>query len=194
MLPATINPRATQEIDLIIKMIEGLIEKGFAYPLEGDVYFRVDKDPDYGKLSGRRLDDMQAGARIDVDNRKENPMDFALWKASKPGEPAWGSIRRSRFTRFVCPAGCGYCVSPFNFYNLNPYCSSTALGNSKRTVFCGSTPGRISTCMPGSSAYRLIDRLMHKDGQIIVELTPCTRPGTTPACRHSHRIRMSPPP
>ena len=102
MLPATINPRATQEIDLIIKMIEGLIEKGFAYPLEGDVYFRVDKDPDYGKLSGRRLDDMQAGARIDVDNRKENPMDFALWKASKPGEPAWGSIRRSRFTRFVC--------------------------------------------------------------------------------------------
>ena len=91
VLPATINPRATQEIDLIIKMIEGLIEKGFAYPLDGDVYFRVDKDPDYGKLSGRRLDDMQAGARIDVDNRKENPMDFALWKASKPGEPAWDS-------------------------------------------------------------------------------------------------------
>ena len=91
VLPATMNPRATQEIDLIIKMIEGLIEKGFAYPLDGDVYFRVDKDPDYGKLSGRRLDDMQAGARIDVDNRKENPMDFALWKASKPGEPAWDS-------------------------------------------------------------------------------------------------------
>ena len=91
VLPATINPRATQEIDLIIKMIEGLIEKGFAYPLDGDVYFRVDKDPDYGKLSGRRLDDMQAGARIDVDNRKENAMDFALWKASKPGEPAWDS-------------------------------------------------------------------------------------------------------
>jgi cysteinyl-tRNA synthetase len=91
VLPATINPRATQEIDLIIKMIEGLIEKGFAYPLDSDVYFRVDKDPDYGKLSGRRLDDMQAGARIDVDNRKENPMDFALWKASKPGEPAWDS-------------------------------------------------------------------------------------------------------
>ncbi|MEN6434194.1 MAG: cysteine--tRNA ligase [Anaerolineaceae bacterium] len=91
ILPATINPRATQEIGLIIQMIDGLIKKGFAYPVDGDVYFRVEKDRDYGKLSGRRLDDMQAGARIDVDGRKEHPMDFALWKASKPGEPSWES-------------------------------------------------------------------------------------------------------
>ena len=87
--PATVNPRATQEIDVIIKMISGLIEKGYAYPVDGDVYFRVEKDADYGKLSGRKLDDMQAGSRIDIDRRKENPMDFALWKASKPGEPFW---------------------------------------------------------------------------------------------------------
>jgi cysteinyl-tRNA synthetase len=91
ILPATVNPRATHEIPQIITMIGGLIEKGFAYPVEGDVYYRVEKDPYYGKLSGRRLDDMQAGARIDVDERKENPMDFALWKTAKPGEPAWDS-------------------------------------------------------------------------------------------------------
>ncbi len=91
ILPATINPRATQEIGLIIQMIDSLIKKGYAYPVDGDVYFRVEKDKDYGKLSGRRLDDMQAGARIDIDGRKEHPMDFALWKASKPGEPSWES-------------------------------------------------------------------------------------------------------
>jgi cysteinyl-tRNA synthetase len=91
ILPATINPRATQEIGLIIQMIDGLIKKGYAYPVDGDVYFRVEKDKEYGKLSGRKLDDMQAGARIDVDGRKEHPMDFALWKASKPGEPSWES-------------------------------------------------------------------------------------------------------
>lgn len=91
ILPATINPRATREMDQIIKMIEGLIDMGFAYPVDGDVYFRVTKDPQYGKLSGRRLDDMQAGSRIDVDQRKEHPMDFALWKSAKPGEPSWTS-------------------------------------------------------------------------------------------------------
>ena len=91
VLPATINPRATQEIPQIIAMIEGLVERGFAYPAGGDVYFRVEKDPNYGHLSGRRLDDMQAGARIEIDEQKENPMDFALWKAAKPGEPAWQS-------------------------------------------------------------------------------------------------------
>jgi cysteinyl-tRNA synthetase len=92
ILPATVNPRATQEMPQIIRMIEGLIEKGFAYPARnGDVYFRVTKDPDYGKLSGRRLEDMQAGARIEIDEDKENPMDFAVWKASKPGEPCWES-------------------------------------------------------------------------------------------------------
>ncbi len=89
ILPATFNPRATQEMPQILDMIQGLIDKGYAYPKDGDVYFRVTKDDDYGKLSGRKLDDMQAGARIDVDDRKEHPMDFALWKAAKPDEPAW---------------------------------------------------------------------------------------------------------
>lgn len=91
IMPATIQPRATQEIDQIISMVQGLIDRGYAYPVDGDVYFRVQRDEDYGKLSGRKVDDMQAGARIDVDVRKENPMDFALWKAAKPGEPYWDS-------------------------------------------------------------------------------------------------------
>ncbi|GAP15512.1 cysteinyl-tRNA synthetase [Longilinea arvoryzae] len=91
VLPASINPRATQEIPQIIAMIQGLIDRGYAYPAGGDVYFRVEKDADYGRLSGRKLDDMQAGARIEVGELKENPMDFALWKGAKPGEPAWES-------------------------------------------------------------------------------------------------------
>jgi len=91
VLPATANPRATQTMDQIQAMIAGLIEKGYAYAAGGDVYFRVTKDPEYGKLSGRRLDEMQAGARIEIGEQKEHPMDFALWKASKPGEPAWDS-------------------------------------------------------------------------------------------------------
>jgi cysteinyl-tRNA synthetase len=91
ILPATVNPRATLEMPQIIRMIEGLIAKGYAYPAEGDVYFRVTRDDDYGKLSGRKLEDMQAGSRIDIGEIKENPMDFALWKAAKPGEPFWES-------------------------------------------------------------------------------------------------------
>jgi cysteinyl-tRNA synthetase len=91
ILPATTYPRATEEIDKIIEMVRGLIERGHAYVVDGDVYFRVNSKADYGKLSGRRLEELQAGARIDVDERKESPMDFALWKSSKPGEPAWGS-------------------------------------------------------------------------------------------------------
>jgi cysteinyl-tRNA synthetase len=91
VLPASVYPRATQEIQQIIQMIQGLIEKGYAYSVDGDVYFRIAEDDDYGKLSGRKLEDMQAGARIQIDERKEHPMDFALWKASKPGEPAWDS-------------------------------------------------------------------------------------------------------
>jgi cysteinyl-tRNA synthetase len=91
ILPATVNPRATGEIPNIIQMITELGENGFAYQVDGDMYFRVTKDGDYGKLSGRHLEDMQAGARIGVDERKEHPMDFALWKSSKPGEPAWDS-------------------------------------------------------------------------------------------------------
>ena len=92
ILPASSNPRATQTMDKIQSMVQGLIEKGFAYAASnGDVYFRVTRDKDYGKLSGRKLDDMQAGARIEVEEAKEHPMDFALWKAAKPGEPSWES-------------------------------------------------------------------------------------------------------
>src|SRR5512142_563923 len=92
ILPATRNPRATQTMTEIQAMVQGLIDKGYAYAASnGDVYFRVTKDEEYGKLSGRKLDEMQAGARIEVGEAKENPMDFALWKASKPGEPAWDS-------------------------------------------------------------------------------------------------------
>ena len=92
VLPATVNPRATQTMDKILAMIQGLIDKGFAYPARnGDVYFRVTRDPGYGKLSGRKIDDMQAGSRIEIEEEKEHPMDFAIWKAAKPGEPAWDS-------------------------------------------------------------------------------------------------------
>lgn len=92
VMPATVHPKATENIDEIIKSIEGIIEKGFGYSLEnGDVYFRTRKFKDYGKLSKQTLDDLQAGARIHVDESKEDPLDFALWKASKPGEPFWES-------------------------------------------------------------------------------------------------------
>ena len=89
--PATVYPRATQEIGPIVEMVEGLIARGHAYPVDGDVYFRVRSFPGYGKLSHRELDDLMAGARIEVDERKEDPLDFALWKAAKPGEPSWPS-------------------------------------------------------------------------------------------------------
>jgi cysteinyl-tRNA synthetase len=92
VLPPDVTPRATQEVPKIIEVIEGLINKGFAYKTpDGSVYFRVTKDDDYGQLSHRTLDMMQAGARIEIGETKENPMDFALWKASKPGEPSWDS-------------------------------------------------------------------------------------------------------
>ena len=91
ILPATVYPRATQEIPYIVKLVTQLGEGGYAYEVDGDVYFRVGLDKDYGKLSSRQLEDMHAGARVNVDERKENPMDFALWKSSKPGEPAWES-------------------------------------------------------------------------------------------------------
>jgi cysteinyl-tRNA synthetase len=92
ILPATSYPQVSKTMPLIIQFIEGLIKKGYAYAANnGDVYFRVTKDEDYGKLSGRKLDDMQAGARIEVGEAKEHPMDFALWKAAKPGEIFWES-------------------------------------------------------------------------------------------------------
>ncbi len=87
----TYEPRATQFIEEMIEMVKELEVKGFAYVVDGDVYYSVEKFPDYGKLSGRKLEDMMAGARVEVDSKKKNPFDFALWKASKPGEPKWDS-------------------------------------------------------------------------------------------------------
>ena len=87
----THEPRATENIPQIIALVQRLVDKGFAYPVDGDVYFSVEKFCTYGKLSGRDLEEMQAGARVEVDERKKNPLDFALWKASKPGEPEWDS-------------------------------------------------------------------------------------------------------
>ena len=91
MLRPTIEPKATDHIDDIIAIIQSLISNGHAYETDGDVYFAVQTFPTYLKLSGRNLEDMLAGARVDVDERKRNPMDFALWKAAKPGEPFWQS-------------------------------------------------------------------------------------------------------
>ncbi len=89
--PAHEYPRATREIDKIVEIIQSLIDKGYAYDVEGDVYFRVRHDEDYGKLSHRSVDDLLSGARIEIDERKEDVLDFALWKSQKPGEPAWDS-------------------------------------------------------------------------------------------------------
>ena len=91
VLPAHSYPRATQEILKILEMIEALVDQGFAYAVNGDVYFRVRRSAGYGKLSRRSLDSMIAGARVEVDENKEDLMDFALWKSQKPGEPAWDS-------------------------------------------------------------------------------------------------------
>ena len=89
--PAQKHPRVSEHIPEIVEAIAGLIQKGVAYGFQGDVFYRVRAFADYGKLSGRSLDDMRAGARVDVNEQKEDPMDFALWKAAKPGEPAWDS-------------------------------------------------------------------------------------------------------
>jgi len=89
--PATIEPKATDHIPKMIRMIKALEAKRLAYAVEGDVYFEVRKFPSYGKLSHRNLDEMQAGARVEVDPRKRDPLDFALWKSSKEGEPFWES-------------------------------------------------------------------------------------------------------
>lgn len=88
---ATYAPKATENIDAIIATIQKLIDKGYAYEADGDVYFATDKYEGYGKLSGHILEELEAGARVSSDERKRNPMDFALWKAQKPGEPSWES-------------------------------------------------------------------------------------------------------
>ena len=86
-----IEPKATEHITEMIEVIKALVSKGHAYVIDGDVYFRVANFKEYGKLSKRNLDDLQAGARVEVDERKADPLDFALWKKSKPDEPAWDS-------------------------------------------------------------------------------------------------------
>jgi cysteinyl-tRNA synthetase len=91
LLPPTFEPKATEHIAEMIALIQRLVKKGHAYEVEGDVYYAVESFPEYGKLSKRNLDEMKAGARVEVDERKRNPLDFALWKAAKPGEPAWFS-------------------------------------------------------------------------------------------------------
>ena len=88
---ATVHPRATENIDAIIELVKTLIEKGYAYEADGDVYFSTKSFKGYGKLSHQPLEDLEAGARVEVGDKKKDPMDFALWKAQKPGEPAWES-------------------------------------------------------------------------------------------------------
>ena len=86
-----LEPKATEHIQEMIDLIQELVDKGLAYPSDGDVYFRVEQFDGYGQLSGRGLEDMQAGARVEVNDRKQHPMDFVLWKGAKPGEPKWPS-------------------------------------------------------------------------------------------------------
>jgi cysteinyl-tRNA synthetase len=89
--PPEVEPKATEHVAEMIALVESLVARGFAYVVDGDVYFEIRTFPPYGRLSGKNLDDLLAGARVDVDERKRDPRDFALWKAAKPGEPSWPS-------------------------------------------------------------------------------------------------------
>src|SRR5690606_22343359 len=89
--PGDVEPKVTEHMAEIVSMIETLVANGVAYEADGDVYFAVRKFPDYGKLSKRKLEDLMAGARVEPGEKKKDPLDFALWKAAKPGEPAWDS-------------------------------------------------------------------------------------------------------
>jgi cysteinyl-tRNA synthetase len=89
--PADHQPKATEMIPQMVEFVRSLIEKGYAYEVDGDVYFRVRRFKEYGKLSGKSLDELEAGARVEVEERKEDPLDFVLWKRAKPGEPKWPS-------------------------------------------------------------------------------------------------------
>jgi cysteinyl-tRNA synthetase len=91
VLRPDVAPKATDHVPEMVRLIERLLERGMAYVVEGDVYFEVQRFPAYGRLSGKNLDELVAGARVDVDERKRDPRDFALWKSAKPGEPAWES-------------------------------------------------------------------------------------------------------
>ena len=94
--PADVHPKATDHIPEMIQLIERMIDKGIAYEVDGDIYYRIHKFLDYGKLSNRKSEDLLSGARVDIDKRKEDPRDFDLWKSVKPNEPSWS-----------CPWGCG---------------------------------------------------------------------------------------
>lgn len=88
--PATMHPKVSENIEQIVSFVQELIDKGYAYAMDnGDVYFSVRKFPEYGQLSGRDIDDLRSGARVEVDEKKHDPLDFALWKSAKPGEPSW---------------------------------------------------------------------------------------------------------
>lgn len=89
--PATIHPKATETMAEILKLVESLEDKGYAYAVGGDVYFRARRFPEYGKLSHQAIEELESGARININEQKEDPLDFALWKSAKPGEPAWES-------------------------------------------------------------------------------------------------------
>ncbi len=89
--PATVHPKATETMDEIIALVREIVEGGYGYPLDGSVYFRARKFAEYGKLSHQPLEDLESGARIGVEDGKEDPLDFVLWKAAKPGEPSWDS-------------------------------------------------------------------------------------------------------
>ena len=91
VLPGDVEPKATEHVPQMVTLIERLIAGGFAYVVDGDVYFEVRSFPEYGKLSGRNLEELLAGARVEIDERKRDPRDFALWKSAKPGEPWWPS-------------------------------------------------------------------------------------------------------
>src|SRR5262249_44281960 len=91
LLPPTIEPKVTEHMNEIIAFVRDLVDKQVAYAVEGNVYFEVSKFPEYGKLSKRTPEELQAGIRIEIGERKHSPLDFALWKASKPGEPSWES-------------------------------------------------------------------------------------------------------
>jgi cysteinyl-tRNA synthetase len=91
VLPPDVDPKATEHVPEMIELIARLVASGHAYPVEGDVYFEIRRFPPYGRLSGKNLDELLAGARVEVDERKRDPRDFVLWKSSKPGEPAWDS-------------------------------------------------------------------------------------------------------
>ena len=91
MAPPDFEPRATEHIPSMVEMIQGLIDKGYAYETDGDVYFAVREFGEYGRLSGKNLDELESGARVEVNEQKRDPLDFTLWKAAKPGEPSWES-------------------------------------------------------------------------------------------------------